>query len=113
MKCFLHPAFLFAPALALAGEPEIRAVDVDADRVSVTILHDDDGWEHFADAWEVLDANGRSLGLRTLYHPHVEEQPFTRMLVGVPISEDADVIYIQARCSVDCWSDKRFEVRLR
>ncbi len=49
-------------------------------RVSVTLLHEDTGWEHYANRWDVLNEQGELLGSRTLAHPHVNEQPFTRSL---------------------------------
>lgn len=100
------------PAAAFADHPVVEAAAIDGDRVSVTLSHPDTGWDHYADGWEVLDAAGDSLGLRTLLHPHVTEQPFTRSLSGVTVPEGAEVIYIRARCNVDGWSDQLFEVRL-
>lgn len=106
-------AFLaLLPAAAFADHPVVKAATIDGDRVSVTLSHPDTGWDHYADGWEVLDAAGNSLGLRTLLHPHVTEQPFTRSLSGVTVPEGAEVIYIRARCNVDGWSDQLFEVRL-
>jgi hypothetical protein len=45
-------------------------------RFSVTVRHADEGWDHYADRWEVLTSDGTLLATRTLYHPHVNEQPF-------------------------------------
>jgi len=77
--------FLLAalPALAAAGEADVidaRLTPLGGDRyrVEATVRHADEGWEHYADAFEVLDEDGRSLGTRVLHHPHVDEQPFTR-----------------------------------
>jgi hypothetical protein len=44
----------------------------------VTVQHEDTGWEHYADRWEVLNSQGEVLATRVLVHPHVNEQPFTR-----------------------------------
>ena len=52
---------------------------------TVAVRHDDSGWEHYADRWEVLSPDGKVLGTRVLLHPHVGEQPFTRSLGGVTI----------------------------
>lgn len=49
-------------------------------QVHVTIKHADTGWDHYANRWDVLDEAGNLLGSRTLHHPHVDEQPFTRSL---------------------------------
>ncbi len=47
-------------------------------RVSVTLRHEDSGWEHYADLWVVESLEGELLGRRVLAHPHENEQPFTR-----------------------------------
>lgn len=70
---------------ANAGPAEIVSAEVDpvSDgryRVSATVRHADEGWDHYANAFEVLAPDGTLLGTRTLHHPHVEEQPFTRSL---------------------------------
>ena len=87
-KCALF-ALLWS-ATALAGEADVIAVDATKegkDRYSfgVTVRHADEGWKHYADAWEVVAPDGTVLGTRTLYHPHVNEQPFTRSLSGVQV----------------------------
>jgi len=51
----------------------------------VTVRHGDEGWDHYADRYEVRDEAGDVLGTRVLRHPHVDEQPFTRSLaIDVP-----------------------------
>ena len=104
--------FVLLAAPAFADAPVVQAVTVSGDRVSVTLNHPDTGWDHYADGWEVLDADGNRLGIRELAHPHVTEMPFTRSLSGVEIPEGATVIFVRARCNVDGWSDALFEVRL-
>ncbi len=78
----------------------------------VTLKHPDTGWDHYADAWEVLAPDGSSLGLRELVHPHEDEQPFTRSLSGVAIPDGTDHVLIRARCLVDGWGEARFMVDL-
>ncbi len=73
-----------------AGEADVLSAEAkrSADgtfRFSVTLQHDDTGWDHYADRWEVLAPNGTVLAERVLLHPHVGEQPFTRTLSGVEI----------------------------
>jgi len=65
--------------LASAGEVAIVAAefkDVGDSQwsVSVTLKHDDTGWDHYADDWRVVDEDGNVLGDRVLYHPHENEQ---------------------------------------
>lgn len=46
-------------------------------RFDATVRHRDEGWEHYADRWQVL-GDGVVNGERILLHPHDSEQPFTR-----------------------------------
>ena len=110
MKYALIP--IFAATTALADAPQVQNVTVTGDRVDVTVLHPDTGWDHYADGWEVLDADGKRLGFRELFHPHENEQPFTRSQSGIVIPEGATSIFIRTRCNVDGWSDELFEVTL-
>jgi hypothetical protein len=96
----------------MADTPKIEKVQVSSSTISVTLSHPDTGWEHYADGWEVLDADGNRLGFRELLHPHVNEQPFTRSLSGVTLPEGATVIYIRARDSVAGWAEETYEVIL-
>lgn len=104
--------------VATAGEVEIvhakfqRAASGDWN-VSVTLRHDDTGWDHYADAWRVVDGAGGVLGTRTLYHPHVGEQPFTRSLGGVAIEASTTQVFIEAHDKVHGWSARRLSVDLQ
>ncbi len=90
----------FAPAAA-AGEADVLAVDVRADgdgtfRFTVTVRHDDEGWDHYADRWEVVAPDGTVLATRVLAHPHVREQPFTCSLSGVAIAPGVSRVRVRA-----------------
>jgi hypothetical protein len=78
-----------APVLSRADEADAIAVDLKCRKLicdfAVTLRHADDGWEHYADAWEVLSEERELLAKRVLRHPHVKEQPFTRSLPGVAL----------------------------
>lgn len=80
--------------------------------VHVTLRHGDTGWEHYGDAWRVVDGDGNVLGERVLHHPHVEEQPFTRSLGNLRIPAGTPVVYIEAHDSVHGWSPQRLPVDL-
>jgi hypothetical protein len=80
--------------------------------VDVTLRHADTGWDHYADAWRIVAADGSVLGTRTLYHPHENEQPFTRNLGGVKIPEGASMVYVEAHDKVHGWSPQRLQVDL-
>jgi hypothetical protein len=81
--------------------------------VKVTLKHGDTGWDHYADKWRVVDGDGNTLGERVLYHPHVDEQPFTRGLGGVKVPEGITIIYIEAHDKVHGWTPNRLKVDLR
>lgn len=66
-----------------AGEADVLDVKVryngnDSFQIITTVKHGDTGWDHYANAWEILDENEQVIGKRVLHHPHVKEQPFTR-----------------------------------
>jgi hypothetical protein len=108
---------LLSAAISLAGEADVAGVKAKAgdDRTwsfSVTVRHDDEGWDHYADKWEVLGPDGTVLGSRVLLHPHVSEQPFTRSLSGVKIPEGVQRIFIRARDSVHGFGGNEMEVEL-
>lgn len=104
-----HLVFLWAIGLAapaLADAPVILKATVTRDGLAtVTLSHPDSGWDHYADGWEVRTLEGRSLGLRVLAHPHVQEQPFTRSLSGLVIPAEVTQVVIRARCNRDGWSE--------
>lgn len=84
--------FAAASTPSIAGEADVLDVKInksstDMYRVSVTVKHADEGWDHYADKWDVLDEAGNILGTRVLMHPHVDEQPFTRSLtLSIPMN---------------------------
>jgi len=80
-------------------------------QVSTTLQHGDTGWDHYADGWRVVSEQGKDLGTRTLYHPHEEEQPFTRSHT-VQIPEGTTTVYVEAHDKVHGWSKQRIKVDL-
>lgn len=81
-------------------------------RFDVTVRHDDEGWQHYADSWQVLTVDGRVLGERILLHPHVDEQPFTRSLSGLSIAPEIHVVRIRVHDTVHGYSSATVEVSL-
>lgn len=110
-------ALIFSTSTALANEVEIVKVMLEpaAHRWTfhVTLLHEDTGWEHYADGWRIVDDKGNELGLRKLWHPHENEQPFTRTLANVLIPKDVDIIYIEAHDKVHGWSKQRVRINMK
>lgn len=107
--CWLPPAF--------GNEADVLAVDVRKNtdhtyNFQVTVRHDDQGWSHYADRWEILSPDGKVLATRTLYHPHVGEQPFTRGLSQVAIPPDLTRVVVRAHDSVHGYGGKELTVKL-
>jgi hypothetical protein len=95
---------LLVASAAAAGEADVLDVKVFRQgggtfRFVATVRHDDEGWKHYADRWEVLAPDGTVLATRVLRHPHVDEQPFTRALPGVRIPENVEWVTVRARDS--------------
>ncbi|MGF1552171.1 MAG: hypothetical protein ACFBWO_06685 [Paracoccaceae bacterium] len=108
---------LLLPALALAGEASVLSAEARREaggtwRVTATVRHADEGWEHYADAFRVVGPDGTVYGTRTLHHPHVDEQPFTRSLGGVAVPEDVARVTVEARDSVHGWGGETVELSL-
>jgi len=98
------------------AQVEFVEVEVRADgtlRVDVTVRHADEGWDHYADAWQLVDVEtGEVLAERELLHPHVAEQPFTRSLVGVRLPEGTTRFVVRARCQVHGFGGREVRVDL-
>ena len=82
-------------------------------RANVTLNHADTGWKHYADAWRLVDEKGNEISKRTLFHPHVDEQPFTRSLSRIQIPENTKIIFIEAHDLNRGWSPDKVKVDLR
>ena len=98
-------AGLLSASGVAAGEADVLEVEIthsgdERYRVTVTVRHADEGWDHYADQWRVVAPDGTVLGTRTLHHPHETEQPFTRSLGGVSIPEDVDEVTVEARDTI-------------
>jgi len=108
--------FSLSSSLAQAGDVSIKAVEFSRASgdwtVNVTLEHADTGWKHYADGWRVVDSTGNVLGMRTLYHPHVNEQPFTRSLSSVAIPAKVTKVIVEAHDKVHGWSKDRVMVDL-
>lgn len=108
-------AFLSLPAFA--GEADVVAATIertrdDTFRFDVSVSHADEGWDHYADAFEILDSDGKVLGTRVLAHPHVGEQPFTRSLSGVSIPFGMVSVFVRAHDSVHGTGGKVMELKV-
>lgn len=102
---------------AYADEANIVKVEVakqgeNTYRFDVTVFHSDEGWGHYADQWDIVCSDGTVLAVRTLLHPHVDEQPFTRSLSGVKIPEGIDHLSVRAHDSVHEYGGKELAIEI-
>lgn len=107
---------LVVSPVAFAGEADVVAAKArksgDGWHFDVTVAHADSGWDHYADAWDVVGPDGAVYGTRELLHPHVDEQPFTRSLSGVAIPEGVSEVTIRARDSEHGYGGREFTLQL-
>jgi len=108
---------LIGSSIAMANEVEV--VDVKATQsnnktwsFAVTLKHADEGWDHYANEWQVIAPDNKILATRTLYHPHVNEQPFTRGTQGVKIPNDIKSVRVIAKDTVHGLSKHAVELEL-
>ncbi|MFK5925101.1 MAG: hypothetical protein QM483_00595 [Desulfuromusa sp.] len=107
---------LFYPLILFAGEADVLKVKVQRSGSSytfnVTVAHNDEGWQHYADKWDIVDPDGQVVATRVLYHPHVNEQPFTRSLSGVAIDAGITSVIVRAHDLVHGYGGKKMMVDL-
>jgi len=100
---------------SLAGEVDVLDAKITPQndglyRISVTLEHADEGWDHYANAWDVIAPDGTVLATRILAHPHVNEQPFTRSLGNIKIPESIESVTIRGRDSVHDYGGKTLQL---
>ena len=127
MKALLMLLLLTSSVLAAEIEPDTAPAPFDFAQVSyvsvsqqydgswcfnTSVRHNDEGWEHYADGWDILDTNGNQLWERPLAHPHVNEQPFTRRLCDIQIPPEITKLVVRAKCNKHSYGDKTITVDL-
>lgn len=110
-------AFGFIPLPGFAGEVDVEKVGIarmpdGRYRVDATLRHGDEDWKHYADRWEVVAPDGTVLGRRTLFHPHVNEQPFTRSLSRTIIPRSVKRVTIRAHDNVHKFGGREITVNV-
>jgi len=124
MKRSVMPSTFFSVALlafttvsVYAGEADVTDVKVGKSGngvydFSVEVSHADTGWDHYADKWDIVDEQDNVIATRTLHHPHVDEQPFTRSLGDVAIPLEIKEITIRAHDSVHGYGGRTMTVQV-
>ena len=116
-RIVIAAALMLSAIPAWAGEADVLTASAqrqgDGWRVTATVAHADTGWEHYADAFEVLLPDGTVLTQRILVHPHVNEQPFTRSTIeAVIVPAGITTLLVRARDNVDGHGGRTYELRL-
>ena len=99
---------------------EVRQTASETWHFSVTVRHPDSGWEKYADGWDVVLPDGTVIKpapneefTRTLWHPHVNEQPFTRSQGGIKIPANIPSVTVRAHVKPDGFGGKEMLVELK
>lgn len=128
MKTLLILAALTTSAIASGTDTQQYSTDLNYAQVTdvmatqksdgswcfaTSVRHNDEGWQHFANEWEVLDLQGNQLGVRPLAHPHVNEQPFTRSQCNIVIPAGMTSVMVRAKCNTHGHGGKPLVVQLK
>jgi len=78
-----------------------------------TVRHNDEGWNHYANLWEVVDPeNGEVFAERVLAHPHETEQPFVRSQSRIVFPEGQRFVEVRAKCQLHGFEGKTVVIDL-
>lgn len=91
---------------------EVKSSGANRFAFAVTLSSPYDTPQRYADGFRVSNRDGVVYGVRTLWHDHQYEQPFTRSLGGVEIPPDIRVVVIEGRDQEYGFGGKTFEVAL-
>ncbi|MFC6721928.1 hypothetical protein [Halobacteriaceae bacterium SHR40] len=94
-----------ANVVDVAVEASGRSYDFD-----VTLHHDDDGEDGYANWWQVERLDGTELGRRALLHAH-SQQPFTRSET-IEIPDDVDCVVVRGHDQTDGYGGQAMVVTL-
>jgi len=76
-----------------------------------TVSHNDERWNHYADAWQVVDTtSGKVIAERVLAHPHISEQLFTRSLSGIRIPSPLYELIVRVKCNIHGFGGRKIRI---
>mgnify|MGYP003386361510 CR=1 FL=1 len=104
----------YSTSLDFAQVTQVLATQKSTDSwcFGTSVRHNDQGWAHYADGWEVIDLNGNKLGYRQLAHPHDNEQPFTRSQCDIKIPSEIYKVIVRAKCNKHGFGGRAMVVEL-
>jgi hypothetical protein len=112
---FVIVALVFSPLL-LAKEVEITKVELEPTgstwTVHVTLRHDDQGFEHYANGWRLVDAKKNVIAAQELYHPHDKKKSFTDSKANIKIPSQTKLVFLEAQAKPHGWSKQRVRIDL-
>ena len=109
--------FLVAPLTASANEVDVISVKArplpdGTWRFDVTIKHEDEGWGHYANGWEVIGPEGNLIASRPLRHPHVGQTSFTRSKIGFSIPPELKWVTVRGHDKIHAYGGLEQKVDL-
>lgn len=116
MKNYIAYLLLLLSTTVTANEADVIDVKIKCYNdctFFVTVKHQDKGWDHYANRWEILTLDGNVIATRTLRHPHVNEQPFMRSLSHVKIPAGTKKVVVRAHDSVHGYGGRTMTVRIQ
>ncbi len=108
---------LFFPIFSFSNEADVLYAKATCTKericsFAVTIKHNDEGWRHYANGYEILTLSKKQIAKRVLHHPHVKEQPFTRSISNVKIPKNVNSVIIRAHDIVHGTGGKEVVLKL-
>ncbi len=86
----------------------------------VTVKHPDTGWEDYCNGWDVVTDKNEILKIsdsdqfsRVLFHPHENEQPFTRSQSRLKVPEGVMMLTVRAHDIVHGFGGKEIVIDLQ
>ena len=91
---------------------KVHAMGGDSFNFDVTVSSPYDSPQRYADAFRIMSDDGVTFGVRTLFHDHASEQPFTRDLYGIHIPAGIQTVTVQARDKKHGYGGKTMRIAL-
>jgi len=79
---------------------------------TATLKHHDTSWKHYANKFDIM-VNNKVIATRVLFHPHINEQPFTRGISGIKLAKNTKSVTIRAHDLVHKYGGKEFILKIK
>lgn len=99
---FVGAAFADAPKVLAA-----KAIEDDGRwKITVTMSHEDTGWDHYAKGFELLTPDKKRVAYGEETRPHVGKKSFDTTLTGITLPPGIPYLLIRTRCSLVGWASE-------